>query len=75
MSYLTLKVEIDHGKIMAQEGGTLPDHAHGFLMLLPDTVSKPRLTQLEAFEKLQSSLKLDENKAKKWIDQIKDARR
>jgi hypothetical protein len=38
MSYLTLEVEIDHGKVVSKEPGKLPEKATGLLTILqPET--------------------------------------
>ena len=63
MSYLTVEVEIDHGRVVAAEPGKLPDKGKGLL------------TVLEAFHALQKSLNLDAAKAKAWMETIRDARR
>ena len=78
MSYLTLEVEIDHGRIVSAEPEKLPEKGKGLLTVLEsaeDTGASPRMTQLEALEALQKSLNLDEAKAKAWMDMIRDARR
>jgi hypothetical protein len=76
MTYLTLEVDIDHGKVSAKEPGKLPETGHGLLTILQPAIPEPsNLTRLQAFEELQKSLNLDEAKAKAWIDTIRDARR
>jgi hypothetical protein len=35
MSYLTVEVEIEHGRIVAREPEKLPEKASGFLTVLP----------------------------------------
>jgi hypothetical protein len=76
MSYVTVEVEIDHGKIVAKEPAELPDKASGLLTILPaEKKDHPAMTQLEALEALQKYLNLDEAKAQAWKDSIRDARR
>ena len=78
MSYLTLEVEIDHGRIVPQEPAKLPEKGKGLLTILETNENDgdvQRMTQLEAFHALQKSLNLDEAKAKAWMDTIRDARR
>jgi hypothetical protein len=78
MSYLTLEVEIDHGRIVPAEPEKLPEKARGLLTVLEsaeNTGAPLPMTQIEAFEALQKSLNLDEAKAKAWMDIIRDARR
>ena len=78
MSYLTLEVEIDHGRISPTGAEKLPDKGKGLLTVLESDTGNgetPKLTQLEAFEALQKSLNLDAAKAKAWMDTIRDARR
>ena len=36
MSYTTLEVEFDHGRVTTKEPGTLPESGHGLLTILPD---------------------------------------
>jgi hypothetical protein len=77
MSYLTVEVEIDHGRVVALEPGKLPDKGKGLLTVLePVTQAAPgKLTPLEALEELQKHLKLDESKAAKWMAVVRDGRR
>jgi hypothetical protein len=76
MSYLTLEVEIDHGRIVPQEPAKL--QGKGLLTILETSENEgdvQKMTQIEAFHALQKSLNLDEAKAKAWMDTIRDARR
>jgi hypothetical protein len=78
MGYLVLEVEIDHGRIVAREPGKLPEKGRGVLTVTEsddgaDEIRK--LDPLEAFHELQKSLKLDDAKAKAWMDAARDARR
>lgn len=77
MSYLTLEVEIDHGKVITKEPAKLPDKATGLLTILqPEAFSKePKLTQLHALEALQKHLNMDAAKAAEWMAVVRDARR
>jgi hypothetical protein len=78
MSYLTVEVEIDHGRVVAAEPGKLPDKGKGLLTVseaLEKEANIEQLTPLEAFHALQKSLNLDATKAKAWMDTIRDARR
>lgn len=77
MSYLTLEVEIDHGKILAREPGKLPQKGKGFLTVTESSQDSEaaKMTPLEAFRSLQKSMNLDDAKAKAWIEAIRDARR
>jgi hypothetical protein len=77
MSYLTLEVEIDHGRVLVAEPGKLPERGKGLLTVL-EPVMQPasgKLTPLEALEALQKHLKLDETKAAEWMATVRDARR
>jgi hypothetical protein len=77
MSYLTVEVEIDHGRLVVAEAGRLPDKGKGLLTVLepaPPTASG-KLTPLEALEALQKHLKLDDKKAAEWMATVRDARR
>ena len=74
MSYLTLEVEIDHGKVVAKSPAQLPDKASGLLTILqPDTPG--RLTPLQALDALQQHLRLDAAKAVEWMASVRAARR
>ncbi len=43
MSYLTLEVEIDHGRVLSKGGEALPEKASGLLTILyPPPLSQPR---------------------------------
>jgi hypothetical protein len=74
MSYVTVEVEIDHGRLVAAELGKLPEKGKGLLTVLePATpTASGKLTPLEA---LQRHLKLDEKKAAEWMAAVRDARR
>ncbi len=77
MSYITMEVEIDHGRLVAAEPEKLPETGKGLLTVLepalPDEARK--LSPLEALEALQKHLNLDEKKAADWMATIRDARR
>ena len=78
MSYLTVEVEIDHGRVVAAELGKLPDKGRGLLTVLEASEKEgniEKMTPLEAFHALQKSLNLDAAKAKAWMETIRDARR
>jgi hypothetical protein len=77
MSYLTLEVEIDHGRIVPAEPEKLPEKAKGLLTVLgpAQPTVELRLTPLEALEALQRHLKLDEEKAAEWMGIVRDAQR
>jgi hypothetical protein len=78
MSYLTVEVEIDHGRVVAAEPGKLPDKGKGLLTVLEASEKEGKtenMTPLKAFLALQKSLNLDATKAKAWMDTIRDARR
>ncbi len=77
MAYLTVEVEIDHGRLVAAEPGKLPERGKGLLTVL-EPIAEPAsasLTTLEALEALQRHLKLDETKAAAWMTAVRDARR
>ena len=76
MSYLTLEVEIDHGKVVAKEPSKLPEKASGLLTIIqPDLPKTAPMSQLEAFDALQAYLNLDEAKTAEWMATVRDARR
>jgi hypothetical protein len=78
MSYVTVEVEIDHGRIVPREPAKLPNRGKGLLTVLesaPEAAGIEKMTPLEAFYALQKSLNLNEAKAKAWMDTVRDARR
>lgn len=77
MSYLTVEVEIDHGRLVVAEPGKLPEKGKGLLTVLEPAAptASGKLTPLEALEALQRHLKLDEKKAAAWMAAVRDARR
>jgi hypothetical protein len=76
VSYLTLEVEIDRGRVVAKEPGRLPEKGSGLLTILrSDADGQPELAPLEALDALQKHLKLDAEKATQWIETVRKARR
>ena len=76
MSYLTLEVEIDHGKVVAKEVSKLPEKASGLLTIFQsDAAESPKLSPLQALEALQKHLRLDAKKAADWMATAREARR
>jgi hypothetical protein len=76
MSYRTLEVEIDHGRVVAKEPGKLPEKGSGLLTILQSSEdAQPKLDPLHALEALQKHLRLDSQKAAAWMDAVQDARR
>ena len=76
MSYLTLEVEIDRGRVVAKEPGRLPEKGSGLLTILQsDEDGQPQLSPLQALDALRKHLKLDDAKAAAWMDTVRDARR
>jgi hypothetical protein len=77
MSYITMEVEIDHGRLVAAEPEKLPQEGKGLLTVLQPTpeAAASKLSPLEALEALQKHLRLDEKGAAEWMAAIRDARR
>ena len=76
MSYLTLEVEIDHGKVVAKGLSKLPEKASGLLTIFqPNAPGQPNLSPLQALDALQKHLRLDAKKAVEWMAAIREARR
>ena len=79
MSYLTLEVESDHGRVIPSGPEPLPENGKGLLTILPAAGEKPGIppkrTPLEALEALQKHLQLDDKKVEAWMATIRDARR
>jgi hypothetical protein len=77
MSYLTVEVEIDHGRLVVAEPEKLPQKGKGLLTVLEAATQADAGSQatLQALEALQRHLKLDERKAAAWMATVRDARR
>ena len=76
MSYLTLEVEIDHGKVVLKEPGRLPEKGSGLLTIFPSNESDdPAPAPLQALNALQNHLGLDARKAAEWMNAVREARR
>ena len=76
MSYVTLEIEIDHGKVIAKEAGQLPDKATGLLTILsPAASASGQSSTLKALEAFQDYLRTDEKMATDWLNTVRDARR
>jgi hypothetical protein len=68
MSYLTLEVEIDHGKVTVKDPAKLPEKASGLLTIFQSQTSEAaNLTPLQALETLQQYLRFDAGKAAAWM--------
>jgi hypothetical protein len=76
MDYLTLEVDIDHGKVSPKGPLPLPEKATGLLTIFHPTAleSKPAAF-IKTLESLQKHLSLDAAGAQKWMDAVRDARR
>jgi len=76
MSYLTLEVEIDHGKVVPKEPGQLPQTGSGLLTIFQSKPNaQPQLAPLQALEALQKHLRLDAKKTAEWMTVVREARR
>jgi hypothetical protein len=76
MSYLTMEVEIDHGKVTTKEPSKLPEKASGLLTIFqPEISGMPKRTPLEALDALQKHLRIDAGKAAEWMATVREARR
>lgn len=76
MSYLTLKVDIDHGKVVSKDASKLPEKASGLLTIfLPEKSTPSKLTPLQALHALQKHLEVDAEKAAKWMTSVREGRR
>lgn len=52
MSYTTLEVQFDHGRVTPKEPGALPESGRGLLTILPDT-SRPEGGQPRAGRRIE----------------------
>ena len=76
MSYLTLEIEIDHGKVVPKEPARLPQTGTGLLTIFqPEDQGQPALTPLQALDALQKHLRLDAPKTAAWMNLVREARR
>jgi hypothetical protein len=76
MSYLTMEVEIDHGKVVTKGPSKLPEKASGLLTIFqPETSETSKLTPLQALDALQKYLRLDTARAAEWMTTVREARR
>jgi hypothetical protein len=76
MSYLTLEVEINHGKVTLKDPVELPEKANGLLTIFQSCPSEAaQLTPLQALEVLQQHMRLEAGKAAEWMGAVRDARR
>ncbi len=76
MSYLTLAVEIDNGKVVSKDASKLPEKASGLLTIfLPETSRASKLTPLQALDALQKHLQVDADKAAEWMTAVREGRR
>jgi len=76
MSYVTVEVGIEHGKVVVKEPSQLPESGQGLLTILPaiGPATAPT-TFLQALESLQQHLHLDDKLAANWMASVRDARR
>jgi hypothetical protein len=76
MSYLTVEVEIDHGRVLAKGADILPEKASGLLIIFKsDAINRTALSPLQALESLQKYLHLDAAMAVEWMTSVREARR
>jgi hypothetical protein len=76
MSYLTVEVEIDHGRVQAKGAEGLPEKASGLLTIFKsDAINHDAISPLQALESLQKHLCLDAAKAAEWMTAVREARR
>ena len=76
MSYLTLEVTIDHGRVLPAEPGKLPEKASGLLTILePASPEAAQLSPVQALDALQRHLQMDQEKASHWMAAVREARR
>jgi hypothetical protein len=91
MSYRTVEVEIDHGRVSAKGAEVLPEQASGLLTILVSAplsqsplmghttgqfpVADDCIAPLPALEALQEQLQLDAAAAAEWMATVREARR
>jgi hypothetical protein len=77
MSYLTVEVEIEHGRIIPSEPKQLPENGKGLLTIFPSAngTTGEKRSPLAALEALQKHLQLNDRQVDEWITTVRDARR
>jgi len=78
MSYVTLEVDIDNGRVVPREPKKLPSTGRGLLTILEsaeNTSTASPMNALQALEALQAHLRIDGKKAEEWMAAVRDARR
>jgi len=76
MSYRTVEVEVDHGRVLAKGAESLPEKASGLLTIFQsDAVNQTGVSPLQALDSLQEHLRLDEAQAAEWMASVREARR
>jgi len=75
MDYLTMEVEIDHGKVSSRDSQPLPEKATGLLTIIQTSPPGSKTaTFLQTLESLQRHLGMDAVGAQKWMESVRDAR-
>jgi hypothetical protein len=76
MSYRTVEVEVDHGRVLAKGAESLPEKATGLLTIFKSDEANPAaISPLQALESLQKHLNLDATQAAEWMRSVREARR
>jgi hypothetical protein len=76
MSYVTIEVDIDHGRLRPSEPDKLPVKGKGILTVLPENEQASLAPEewVTSFNELSRNLNLDDAKVQAWLETIRDAR-
>ena len=77
MSYVTVEVDIDHGRIVPREPEKLPEKASGLLTILLPAGGAPngeRMSPQEALRTLQQQAKLTTAQAEAYLNEVRAER-
>lgn len=74
MSYKTLEVELENGRVRPPDSETLPAKAHGLLTLLDSTAPAVALTCGELADRWAGLEKLPLEEAESFADDVEQAR-
>ena len=74
MSYRTLEVELENGRVRPRGSETLPAKAHGLLTLLDSVIAPGSLTCGELADRWAQLDKLPFEEAKAFADDVEQAR-
>jgi len=75
MSYVTVEVDIHHGRLIPKEPEKLPQNGRGLLTVLPSEVQATAADPVQVLEQLQRYLRIDQQQAENWTATVREGRR